>query len=108
MLNFEPPLVQLPVERPKWLSRPFLEYEPPRGNESEEDDAEGRVSGRRKGRGAVSNSRRDREKEVEEHDDDEEEKDDRLYCICKELYDPDVGPPFLLFWIKLTHLGRGR
>ncbi|KAL8283459.1 hypothetical protein RQP46_005869 [Phenoliferia psychrophenolica] len=32
LFNFAPP--PLPVQRPEWLSRPYLEYEPPRGNET--------------------------------------------------------------------------
>lgn len=70
--------------RPEWLSRPFSEYEPPGGNESDgEDEATRAAARRRKG------ARRDREKEREEEE--EEEKDDRLYCVCRQLYDPDVS-----------------
>ncbi|KAL8277391.1 hypothetical protein RQP46_010231 [Phenoliferia psychrophenolica] len=57
LFNFAPP--PLPVQRPEWLSRPYLEYEPPGGM-------------------------REKEQEV-----DEEEEDDRLYCICRQLYDND-------------------
>ncbi|KAL8277393.1 hypothetical protein RQP46_010233 [Phenoliferia psychrophenolica] len=81
LFNFAPP--PLPVQRPEWLSRPYLEYEPPGGNESEEEDEASRAASRRKGKG----SRRDKEKEQEV--DEEEEKDDRLYCICRQLYDND-------------------
>lgn len=62
------------------LSGPFAIYVPPGGNSSEEED--GVKLQRRKGKGRV--------KEVEKDQVGEEEGDDRLYCVCQELYDPEV------------------
>lgn len=68
------------------LSAPFESYAPPRASDSEEDDLAKAWSNRRKGKGRVkvaTNGQEQGEEEVEE--------DDRLYCICQKLYEPEVS-----------------
>ncbi|ORY90300.1 hypothetical protein BCR35DRAFT_137418 [Leucosporidium creatinivorum] len=66
------------------LSAPFESYAPPRGSDSEEDDLAKAWHNRRKGKGRVKVATNGQEQGEEE-----EEEDDRLYCICQKLYDPD-------------------
>lgn len=65
------------------LSGPFETYAPRKGGSDTEDEEAGRLQ-RRKGKGKV------REVEKAEF---EQEGDDRLYCVCRRLYDNDVSSP---------------
>lgn len=71
------------------LSAPFESYTPYRLSDSEDErekDAPAMHWRNRKGKGRV--------KEVK---DVEEEEDDRLYCVCKELYDAEVS-----LWMRMA------
>lgn len=68
------------------LSGPFETYAPRKGGSDTEDEEAGRLQ-RRKGKGKV--------REVEKADL-EQEGDDRLYCVCRRLYDNDVSSTHLL------------
>lgn len=74
------------------LSSPFASYTPPQGGSDTDDDGdnvgeEGGEKVRRKGKGRV--------KEIDLFV--EEEGDDRLYCVCRLLYDPEVSFSSLVF-----------
>ncbi|KAM0748390.1 hypothetical protein T439DRAFT_327659 [Meredithblackwellia eburnea MCA 4105] len=76
-----PPLPPIPTH----LGAPFRAYTPPLG--LRDDDT---LSGDEAKRAGVRRMGGTRKKEKKDGDDEEEEeKDDRLYCICKELYDPE-------------------
>lgn len=80
------------------MSKPFANYQPPSGpggrrNDDSEDEAGGRGFGARRGNKGKG---RKGPQEVEEEELEAEETDDRLYCICQSLYDPDVRRLLLL------------
>lgn len=87
------------------LSTPFESYAPPRGSDSEEDDVAKAWNNRRKGKGRVKVAMNG-----QEHGEEEEEEDDRLYCICQKLYDPEVSclAPVLVETYELTPFGSRR
>ncbi|GAA5828022.1 hypothetical protein JCM11251_005694 [Rhodosporidiobolus azoricus] len=79
-----PPLHPLPAA--------FMSYRPPKGgrmdNDTDEDDGDEDQRRRDRAKRAAAAARGKRKKDQEEEDDGEE-KDDRLYCICKTLYNPE-------------------
>lgn len=72
------------------LSSPFVSYAPPGAGVSEISDNEG-DGGEDTAIAALNNQRRKGKERVKEVEQVEEEGDDRLYCVCGTLYDPEVS-----------------
>ncbi|GAA5879901.1 hypothetical protein JCM8547_005314 [Rhodosporidiobolus lusitaniae] len=74
------------------LPAAFTDYRPPKGgkpqDDSDSDDEETRRRERAKRAAAASRGKRRRRGDDDEEED-SEEKDDRLYCVCRKLYDPE-------------------
>ncbi|GAA5933685.1 hypothetical protein JCM1841_005505 [Sporobolomyces salmonicolor] len=78
-----------PSTRPR-LSAPFESYMPPRaGAESDEEDEEELKRRAQQRRAATLAARGKSRAKIAEERGGEGEEDDRLYCVCQELYDPE-------------------
>lgn len=86
VLSHQRPVFSAPVRGAARATSPFDSYTP-NGHSSEDDDEEFDSStARRKGKGRAMRDATERARVVVP----ESERDDRLYCVCSRLYDPDV------------------
>ncbi|GAA5919910.1 hypothetical protein JCM6882_005488 [Rhodosporidiobolus microsporus] len=88
--SFVHPRLRSPPPHP--LPSAFEAYRPPKGgkanDDSDDEDGDEEQRRRERARRAAAAARGKKKRDLEEEDDGEE-KDDRLYCICKELYNPE-------------------
>ncbi|GAA6033659.1 hypothetical protein JCM8097_004370 [Rhodosporidiobolus ruineniae] len=76
------------------LPAAFAAYRPPKSgkaNDDSDEDGDDETRRRERARRAAQAAAqaRGKRRRGQEEDDDDEEKDDRLYCVCRELYDPE-------------------